>query len=460
MNTVGWILFLVGLIGFILDLLLWSEWGPGYMRRRTVADAGPGYPARRAYGARRTVVEEEDVAPRPDPLPATEYLDHRLVPPRRQGSTLDACGATRFSRPRSSSRSSRFWPSAASTAARARRSPRPRRRRRSTHGARIVHTGSRAATRSPSSRSGRTGRLLVVLHGRGAGPEQFLTGAFFQELGATESPTVVMLNGGDHSFWHNRNSGKWASMVLNTVIPDAQRRFHTSGKVGIGGISMGGYGALHIASLRPSEFCGVGAHSAALWRARVRQPGRVRQRGRLPREQRLPRDRQAEEDGGLDGHRERRLVPRGGQRLARKLSVILHVYPGGHDSAYWNARMPMYFALATPAGRARQSSSDRRRGRRCRRRRSPPSSGSPVGVAPSTRTSASRTARRRAGDDRRATSSSARSGAHAEQHLELVAVARQRRLATTRSASRIRCSSCVAIPTYEPCSTSASRQRT
>jgi uncharacterized protein DUF6458 len=69
-NTVGWILFLVGLIGFILDLLLWSDWGPGYLRRRTaVVDAGPGYPARRTYGARRTVVEEEDVAPSPGPPP-------------------------------------------------------------------------------------------------------------------------------------------------------------------------------------------------------------------------------------------------------------------------------------------------------------------------------------------------------------------------------------------------------
>ena len=67
-NTVGWILFLVGLVGFILDLLLWSEWGPGYMRRRTVATtAAPGYPARRVVGGRRTVVEEEEVAPGPPP---------------------------------------------------------------------------------------------------------------------------------------------------------------------------------------------------------------------------------------------------------------------------------------------------------------------------------------------------------------------------------------------------------
>ena len=71
-NTVGWILFLVGLIGFILDLLLWSQWGPGYMRRTTYAE-GPGYPARRrAWGGRRTVVEEEDVAP-PAPGPPPGY---------------------------------------------------------------------------------------------------------------------------------------------------------------------------------------------------------------------------------------------------------------------------------------------------------------------------------------------------------------------------------------------------
>jgi Domain of unknown function (DUF6458) len=65
-NTVGWILFLVGVVGFILDLLLWSSWGPGYMRRRTAYAAGDSaYPARPA--ARRTVVEEEQVAPGPPP---------------------------------------------------------------------------------------------------------------------------------------------------------------------------------------------------------------------------------------------------------------------------------------------------------------------------------------------------------------------------------------------------------
>jgi hypothetical protein len=66
-NTVGWILFVVGLAGLLLDLLLWSEWGPGYLRRSTVATSRPGYPARRGPGVRTTVVEEETVAPGPPP---------------------------------------------------------------------------------------------------------------------------------------------------------------------------------------------------------------------------------------------------------------------------------------------------------------------------------------------------------------------------------------------------------
>ena len=66
-NTVGWILFVVGLVGLVLDLLLWSSYGPGYLRRTTVVDGGAAaYPARRTRGVRRTVVEEEDV-PGPGP---------------------------------------------------------------------------------------------------------------------------------------------------------------------------------------------------------------------------------------------------------------------------------------------------------------------------------------------------------------------------------------------------------
>ena len=64
-NTVGWILVVFGLIAFLADLLLWSSWGPGYLRR-TYVEQDPGYgayPARRGYYPRRRVIEEEERGP-------------------------------------------------------------------------------------------------------------------------------------------------------------------------------------------------------------------------------------------------------------------------------------------------------------------------------------------------------------------------------------------------------------
>lgn len=64
-NTIGWILVVVGLIALLADLLLWSSWGPGYMRRRMYVDQGPGYgayPSRWGY-PRRRVIEEEEAGP-------------------------------------------------------------------------------------------------------------------------------------------------------------------------------------------------------------------------------------------------------------------------------------------------------------------------------------------------------------------------------------------------------------
>jgi len=65
-NTVGWILVVVGLIAFFADLLLWSSWGPGY-GRRTYVEQRPGYgayPTRYGY-PRRRVIEEEEGPPGP-----------------------------------------------------------------------------------------------------------------------------------------------------------------------------------------------------------------------------------------------------------------------------------------------------------------------------------------------------------------------------------------------------------
>jgi sterol desaturase/sphingolipid hydroxylase (fatty acid hydroxylase superfamily) len=62
-NTVGYIILVVGVLGLILDLMLWESWGPRLMHsRRTVVAGGPEAPAApAATPRRRTVVEEEDV---------------------------------------------------------------------------------------------------------------------------------------------------------------------------------------------------------------------------------------------------------------------------------------------------------------------------------------------------------------------------------------------------------------
>jgi hypothetical protein len=41
-DTVGWILMIVGVVGILLSLLFWSSWGgTGGRRRTTVVDDGP-----------------------------------------------------------------------------------------------------------------------------------------------------------------------------------------------------------------------------------------------------------------------------------------------------------------------------------------------------------------------------------------------------------------------------------
>ena len=67
-NTVGWIMVVVGLIAVFADLVLWSAWGPGYARRTYVEQRdgyGPGYggPSRWGYGRRRVIEEEEGGRP-------------------------------------------------------------------------------------------------------------------------------------------------------------------------------------------------------------------------------------------------------------------------------------------------------------------------------------------------------------------------------------------------------------
>jgi len=56
-NTVGYILLVVGIVGMLVSLVFWSSWaGPGYFSRRTYVDDDAA-PVRR----RRRVIDEDVV---------------------------------------------------------------------------------------------------------------------------------------------------------------------------------------------------------------------------------------------------------------------------------------------------------------------------------------------------------------------------------------------------------------
>jgi len=115
---------------------------------------------------------------------------------------------------------------------------------------------------------GRDRELLVFLHGRGSPPDSNLRQPLFDALHdlGRQAPNVLLADGGDHSYWHDRRDGKWGTAVLREAIPAALARSHADERrVAIGGISMGGFGALDLARRAPGRFCAVGAHSAALW---------------------------------------------------------------------------------------------------------------------------------------------------------------------------------------------------
>lgn len=110
--------------------------------------------------------------------------------------------------------------------------------------------------------------LLVLLHFANGSNESFLNNRAFREgvveLG-DEAPVIAMPDG-DDSWWHRRASGDWDRYVVREVIPAVSRRFDADPRrVAIGGPSMGGFGAYHLALVYKGRFCAVGGHSAGLW---------------------------------------------------------------------------------------------------------------------------------------------------------------------------------------------------
>jgi len=182
---------------------------------------------------------------------------------------------------------------------------------------------------------------LVLLHCRRSAPSQFLSQPFFNTLAALgrRAPEVLLLDGGDHSYWHNRADGAWKSMVLDEALPKHRL-------IALGGISMGGYGALLLGS-KHRIFCAVGVQSPALWLgAGDTAPGAFDNAADFDRNDvyklRPPRPLWIDL-GASDPFRAATLA------YARRAGAHAHVWPGGHDDSFWDAHTPAllrFFARA------------------------------------------------------------------------------------------------------------------
>jgi predicted esterase len=196
--------------------------------------------------------------------------------------------------------------------------------------------------------------LLIYLHGRG-GYEGTFNKAVLRGIVALHGhgPLVAFPAGGVHGYWHNRADGKWEDWVMDEVLPRVVKRYGVDRKkIALGGISMGGFGALDIALKNPGTFCAVGGHSPALWfESGETAPGAFDspedfERNDVVGSVQANPDAYGKTHVWIDFGEEDPFRPYDEGFIAAMESgstpFVHHTWPGGHEGSYWGAHWPDY----------------------------------------------------------------------------------------------------------------------
>ena len=197
--------------------------------------------------------------------------------------------------------------------------------------------------------------VLVALHGRGGDHtstyrelhlDTYLAGAV---RNGTRPFAIASVDGGDADYWHPRARTNPAAMVTDEFLPLLSHHGLDVRRVGLFGWSMGGYGALYLATvLRRSRVAAVVAESPAIWRHSYEVvagsfdgPEDFRRHALWHRLDRLRGIPLRIDCGASDG-----FAP-----ITRELRDDLTpprpaggIEPGAHDDSYWRSQAPTQLA--------------------------------------------------------------------------------------------------------------------
>jgi S-formylglutathione hydrolase FrmB len=237
--------------------------------------------------------------------------------------------------------------------------------------------------------------VLYYFHGLGDNEQMFVRSGGFNlieelwdrgELG----DFIIVTPAGYASFFMNSHDGqfRYEDFFLQEFMPSIEKRYRIAARResrGIGGISMGGYGALRMALLHPQLFGPVSAHSAALMeRLPAVSVGSSPESGRLqilgnvfgsPPDRpfwdrnnpltiarsadlagmRIYFDCGSQDDYGFEAGAQALDNVLAGRHVAREF----HLYPGGHNWSYFAAHLPDSLRFHSAAFRAANAGATR-----------------------------------------------------------------------------------------------------
>ena len=108
--------------------------------------------------------------------------------------------------------------------------------------------------------------VVIALHGSGGSPATLAPGLARAMSRARVTQFAIICVDGGETYWHKRADGDDpAGMIVHEVLPRAAAAGLRTGRIGVAGLSMGGYGALLIAEQFSPAVAAVAALSPAVF---------------------------------------------------------------------------------------------------------------------------------------------------------------------------------------------------